>query len=193
MNKNVLCVFKKNMWFYIAPIFVILAQIPFYKDELISKVLSFVGLFFLIINFLFKDKKINIREIIPIVFLFLLISIYIFISVLLYGNSYFSDTFYSILISVIIFVFSYLNYDSRANKIDFDLLIKIMIFTILFLSITIFIYLNQQGFTFVGRYYYYGASKNLVGFLGVSGWFFAWKKEKDIEKELSELLPEKEK
>lgn len=173
---NSLKLFKKNILFYLATILVVLAQIPFLKENVFSKVLSFSSIILLFLNLIIKRDNINFKNIVWICIIFMSISLYICLSILLYNEKYFSDTFYCILISFSIFIMCYLNYQNSYNKINIDFLISIMIYSIFILSITIYIYLMQQGFTFFGRYYYYGSAKNLVGFTLAFGCILAFSK-----------------
>ena len=66
-----------NFLIYLSPVFVILAQIPYLRDNPISKVMSLFGVILVFLYIIFKNIKMNFKPIIDIIIVFLFIWCYV--------------------------------------------------------------------------------------------------------------------
>lgn len=159
-----------NILVYLAPILVVLAQIPYFRGNVISKALSFSGLLLAVMFICIKKIKVDMKKVSAVLMLTILLLSFVAICFLCTGNSYFlSTTISSVLITVVTFIVFSVIFGGKNSYINMNKLIEVMIQSIVILAVFIFLYLSSQGFTFVGRYYYYGESKNLVAFIVAFG------------------------
>ena len=162
--------FLPDLLVYVAPVFVIFAQIPYFRGNIVSRVFSFVGLFLALLYILIKRIRVDLSKYTTILVLTVVLLLFSVTCCILTGESfYFSTTITSILITVATFIVFSVIFSSSKTTVNLSIFIEFIILSISILSIFIFVFLINQGFSFFGRYYYYGESKNLVAFIVAFG------------------------
>ncbi len=145
-----------------------LSELPFLKESIASSIMNILSFVILGIIILFGGigNKISFKQFGGCVILLCLYFLILVISTLFSDINYLSFSLNRyIIISFLTLILSYLSFSNNKKQISIDFLNETYIIFLSILSLFAIAFSVKQGFTLDSRTHFYGAGKNLVGFL----------------------------